>query len=225
MNAPNFDRLARIYRWMELASFGPFLWWCRCAYLAEMTSSRRALILGDGDGRFTARLLRSNPTVHVDAIDASPKMLQALRRRSATHAARLRTFAMDVRELSADRLAMGLAEDARPAYDFVVTHFFLDCLTSDEIRSLGANLRPGLVPDARWVVSDFAIPPDGLGRLVAGPLVRFLYWAFGLLTGLDVRQLPDHASSMRGAGFTLTKQRRWLGGVLVSELWVADSRF
>jgi hypothetical protein len=53
---PDFNRLARFYRWMELVSFGPWLCWCRCAFVGEVSACRYALILGDGDGRFTARL-------------------------------------------------------------------------------------------------------------------------------------------------------------------------
>ena len=68
---PNFDRLAGVYRWMEWLSFGPHLGRCRRAFLLEMTESRRALVLGDGDGRFTAALLRQNKAIQVDAVDVS----------------------------------------------------------------------------------------------------------------------------------------------------------
>ncbi|MGH9599640.1 MAG: class I SAM-dependent methyltransferase, partial [Terracidiphilus sp.] len=68
---PDLDRLAGVYRWMELATFGPWLSWCRSAYLGELSGCRRALVLGDGDGRFTAQLLCANPQVEVDAVDAS----------------------------------------------------------------------------------------------------------------------------------------------------------
>src|ERR1700722_7962278 len=81
----DFGRLARIYRWMEWATFGPLLWRCRCAFLAEMHDRKAALILGDGDGRFTARLLECNPLIQIEAIDASSAMLQQLLMRSACH--------------------------------------------------------------------------------------------------------------------------------------------
>ena len=83
MNSPpNFNRLARIYLWMELACFGPWLWWCRCTFLRELADSRRALVIGDGDGRFTARLLRANPGIQIDAVDSSAAMLHSLLRRA-----------------------------------------------------------------------------------------------------------------------------------------------
>ena len=98
IGTPNFNRLARLYRWMEFFSFGPWLWWTRCAFLGELGSCRRALILGDGDGRFAARLLHANPTVQIDAVDASSAMLKGLRRRAGPHAPRVRTHLADARQ-------------------------------------------------------------------------------------------------------------------------------
>lgn len=212
---PNFNRLDGLYRWMEMASFGPWLWWCRCAFLSDLGACRRALVLGDGDGRFTARLLRSNPNVHIDAVDASPAMLHSLARRASPYADRLRTHLADARSWQPDAPPDG------PPYDLVVTHFFLDCLTTQEVQALAASLRPALSPAALWLVSEFDLPPGWYGRLVARPVVRGLYLAFGWLTGLTVRALPDHASGLRASGLILHKRRTWLAGLLVSELWSA----
>ncbi len=65
----NFDRIARPYRWLEYLSFGPMLERCRFYRIPQLTAARRALVLGDGDGRFLARLLTCNPEVQVDAVD------------------------------------------------------------------------------------------------------------------------------------------------------------
>ena len=75
--APDFNRLARVYRLLEIATFGSSLWRCRATYLDELHSSRNALIIGDGDGRFTARFLDQNDVVLVDALDASSSVLLA----------------------------------------------------------------------------------------------------------------------------------------------------
>jgi SAM-dependent methyltransferase len=208
--AANFDRLARLYRWMEWCTFGPWLGRCRQAFLGQMRTARRALVLGDGDGRFTAALLKTNGNVEIDAVDASPAMLRALRDRAGRDSARLRTEVADLRHWA----------PARAEYDLVATHFFLDCLTTDEVRALAARLRPALAADAVWVVSEFAAPAGLYGRLVARPLVAALYFAFGTLTGLRVQRLPEHASALDQAGFAL--RRRWtrLGGLLAAETWM-----
>jgi SAM-dependent methyltransferase len=211
--ALNFDRLARLYRWMEWLSFGPYLRRCRCAFLPDLEDARRALVLGDGDGRFTAALLSRSAAVQVDAIDVSGAMLQSLKRRAGADAARVRTEVRDV------RMWIPRADEE---YDLVITHFFLDCLTTEEVGALAERLRPCLQPGARWVVSEFAIADSAFGRWLARPVVAFLYWAFGLLTGLAVKRLPDWRSALQAAGLRRVKERRFLSGLLTSQLWMLD---
>ncbi len=207
---PDFNLLAPFYRWMEWFSFGPWLGWCRCAFLDDLRNPRKVLVFGDGDGRFTARLLRANPHAQADAVDASSAMLRALVRRAGAQAAQVQTHCHDARSW---RPARGVR------YHLVVTHFFLDCLTTAEVRALAAQVRAACAPRALWLVSEFAIPQTRFGRRIARPLVGFLYWAFRVLTGLKVRRLPDHSAALAEAGFVLLLRRYWLGGLLVSELW------
>jgi ubiquinone/menaquinone biosynthesis C-methylase UbiE len=205
----NFDRVARVYRWMEYATFGSSLESCRNRFLSEVRGCGRALLLGDGDGRFTARLLQENLRVTADAVDSSNAMLDLLRRRinRAGTGGRLHTYHADVRSFS-----------PQGSYDLVVTHFFLDCLSQPELDELGAQILRHAERNALWVVSEFRIPAGPMG----GParlLVRMLYLAFRLFTGLRVRALPDQDTSLRRTGFTRIAQHLSLGGLLSSELW------
>jgi ubiquinone/menaquinone biosynthesis C-methylase UbiE len=205
----NFNRLARVYRWLEWSAFGPILWKCRCAYLGEMKSRRSALVIGDGDGRFTAKLLKENPHIAIEAVDASELMLHQLMQRAGRNANRVRPHLADARQLQL----------APRKFDFVATHFFLDCLTTADVESLAMRVRESLISDAAWVVSEFAIPDNWYGRFIARPIITALYFAFGCLTGLTIRELPRHREALQRAGFILTNERKWLSGLLVSELW------
>ena len=209
---PNFDRLAGIYRWLEWLTFGPLLSLCRRAYLDRLSDHLRALIFGDGDGRFTAALLRTNPQIRIEAVDASPAMLSQLVRRAGSHADRVKICSTDARAWN----------PSRPEYDLVVSHFFLDCLSTEEIASLAAGVRACVLPNAEWVVSEFAVPPGFYGKFAARPLIAFLYYAFGWLTGLQIRSLPNYRAALGQAGFRLTRQRHFLGGLLVAEAWSPD---
>jgi SAM-dependent methyltransferase len=207
---PNFNRLAQIYRWLEYLSFGPFLWRCRIRFLPDLAHCRRALVLGDGDGRFTARLLQTNRGIVVHAVDGSPRMMKSLDRACIANSSRLTMQVVDIRTWQ----PMASAQ-----YDLVVTHFFLDCLTSTEIAALAARIAPSVTPGALWLVSEFAVPSTRFGRLVAGPLVTALYHAFGLLTNLRVRSLPNYEQALRCAGCCPIYEERSLNGLLVSQLW------
>jgi SAM-dependent methyltransferase len=211
--APNFDRLARVYRWLELCTFWRGLWRCRCHYLDELGACRTALVLGDGDGRFTARLLEANREIRIDAVDASPAMLRALLRRAGSESARVKIHFADLR----------IWEPGPAQYDLIVSHFFLDCLTTDEVAALGNRLRTCSSARTRWLISEFATPPGRFGKAVARPLVSVLYRAFGALTGLRVRRLPDYAQALVSAGFRRENRQAFLHGLLVTELWSAGS--
>jgi SAM-dependent methyltransferase len=208
--APNFDRLARPYRWLEYLSFGPFLQRARLHYLPQLAGRGRALVLGDGDGRFTARLLRACPGLHVEAVDASQAMLESLRRRSGGDAGRVTTCCADIRSWQ---------PEPGTSYDLIATHFFLDCLSSAEVAQLAQRVGRQAELRALWIFSDFAIPATGIGRAAAAGIVWFLYKAFGWLTGLEIQGLPDHAAGLESAGFRRIGSRARLGGLLVSELW------
>ena len=213
--APNFDRLAAPYRWMEYLSFGRALERCRFHFLPLLAGRRRALVLGDGDGRFTARLLAEHPAISVHAIDGSPAMLAALTRRAAHAADRLTTELADLRHWPAKEQP----SSSSTAPDLIVTHFFLDCLATDEVTALALRLRRLAAEDALWIISEFAIPARGWMRPVAASLVAALYRAFGLLTGLGPQRLPAYSAALTRAGWQRIEDHPRLHGLLVSELW------
>jgi SAM-dependent methyltransferase len=208
---PNFNRIARPYRWLEFLTLGSALTRCRNHFLPQLTTRREALLFGDGDGRFLARLLAANPALQADAVDISATMLQLLtrnaRRAHPTASTRVRTHPTNALTFTPPR-----------PYDLIVTHFFLDCLTQSELDQFTAHLTPHLIPNALWLVSDFRIP-SGPMRFPAHALIRLLYFAFRILTGLRTTALPDHAAALTAAGITLTAQHRSLAGLLTTELW------
>ncbi len=82
----SFDRVAPFYRRLETLVFGGQLQAARCAFVREVSGSRRALLVGEGDGRFLEQLLRAQPELRggmsrCERHDAGPGTA-ACRRRS-----------------------------------------------------------------------------------------------------------------------------------------------
>jgi SAM-dependent methyltransferase len=215
---PNFNSIARPYRFLEYLTLGPTLQNCRIHFLPALLQQKSALILGDGDGRFLSKLLAAHPTLQADAVDASSSMLDLLQARchaaypTAHSIARLTTH-------HTDALSFVRALPPTRHYDLIVTHFFLDCLTQSELDALIETLTPHLQPGTLWLLSDFRVPAHGFARPIARTLIRSLYLIFRLLTGLRTTRLPDHATPLTIAGLTLTHRHHSLAGLLTTEIW------
>jgi ubiquinone/menaquinone biosynthesis C-methylase UbiE len=203
----NCDGIARWYRTLEYLVFGRALERRRLEYLNDIADARRVLILGDGDGRFTAEFVRRNGEATVEVVDLSAGMMAMARERMGGGSRNVRFRVGDARSISFEG-----------TYDLVVTHFFLDCFGSDELPALIARVAERCDDGARWVISEFGLPERGVGRIAARMLVRFMYFCFWLTTGLNVKQLPDYASALEEKGFRVVRRRAVLGGLLVSEI-------
>jgi SAM-dependent methyltransferase len=209
--ASNFNLIAAPYRSLEYFTLGKALENCRNYYLPHLLDQRHALVLGDGDGRFLAQLLTHNPHLYADAIDTSTAMLQLMRKRCEAEARNANTR---LSTHHADALTFPL----EGPYDLVVTHFVLDCFTQTELDYLIARVTPTLAPGALWLISDFHVP-TGPMRLPAKLLIRSLYLAFRLLTGLRTTHLPDHVTPLKQSGLTRIAHQHRLAGLLTTELW------
>jgi len=203
----NCDRIASVYRWLEYAAFGRALERRRTAFLGEVSAARRALALGDGDGRALAALVAAAPEARIDYVDASAKMLELAQARAGTDR-------VDYRRADARGPAFGetLSESE---YDLIVTHFFLDCFDERELPRLVARTARAATPSARWIVSEFR-PATGFAKF----LIAVMYAFFGKATGLQTRRLVDHHPHLLREGFRLRRTQQAWAGMLTSELWV-----
>lgn len=203
----NFDRVARVYRWLEHAAFGTALQRARFVHLHHLHDCRRILLLGDGDGRALARILEVAPASTVTSVDASSRMLEQASRR--------------IRDADRDRVTLHCA-DARTlsllpqSVDAVVTQFFLDCFTPGEMTALVHSVAPAVRTGGLWLFADFTLPPRGARRAVAGTIVTALYAFFRWTTAITARALPPSEEALRHAGFVAVDDATLAGGLLRS---------
>ena len=204
----NVDPLARWYRFFEYCAFGRALERRRFAYLSRLAWVRRVLVLGEGDGRFVARLREVAPEASIDVVELSWEMIALARARVGS-----------VRFLQGDaRLVdFGFAE-----YDAVVTCFFLDCFEESEAGALVERLGRALRPGGVWVMSDFAVPARGWRRWHAAVWIWTMYRFFWIATGLRTRWLPPIGKLLAAAGLTRVEYQEERAGMIVSELWRLD---
>ena len=211
----SFERLAPHYLRLERILAGEVLQKCRTAFLEETRTARRALLLGEGPGRFLGELVRVNPRVQVTVIDCSPRMLGIARQGIALqNRARVR---FEVRDL----LRSWVPESG--AFDLIATHCFLDCFRPAQLEVLIPNIARGATPSARWLITDFREPTEGWRRVQGRLVLWLMYRVFRLLTRLPATRLTPPDPYLKSAGFHLASRRLAYRDLLHADLWVRDS--
>ena len=209
----NFDLVAPHYRLLETIAFGNALQTARTYWIEQIPRPRRALVVGEGNGRFLCELLRAHPKIDIDCIDASRVMLALARAR--------------VRQLRPESLASVrfihldvLTWSPLNSYDLLVTHFFLDCFPPDQVGAIVAKLARAARPAAIWLIADFCIPHRRFARIHAKFWVRMMYAFFRVFAGIPAKELVDPTPYLQCNGFVRSSRRLSRGGMLRSDLYV-----
>lgn len=212
--AGGFDWLAPHYRWMERILAGAKLQRCRLAFLHEIPPPRRALLLGEGHGRFLTELLKTYPKVDCLCVDASAKMLSVARNRLLSEG----LDASRVEFVQAD--LAGWTPPAR-SFDLVVSQFIFDCFTQEQLQDIIKRLGSVAAPKAAWLIADFRSPPqNGPSRWRAQAILSLMYLFFRWATGIAASHLPDPKALLEQQGFTLQSRRLAEWGLLQTDFWL-----
>ena len=209
----SFDALAPWYRTLERFAFGDDLQWCRVACLGDIAAPQRALIVGEGNGRFLCELLRLHPGVEVDCLDASERMLRLARERVERE---LPERAESVRFLHQDITSWPAPERH---YDLLVTHFVLDCFPEAPLTAIIKKLACASTDDANWLLADFCVPSNGVARLRARGWLAAMYLFFRITARIQASELVDPTPFVQAEGFGLARQHLTQRGILKSERW------
>jgi len=195
---------------METLSAGAKLQRCRTAFLDNIPVPERVLLAGEGHGRFLPECVRRFPDAKIVVVDSSARMLEISKRTVKT--GRVKFVHTDVLDWQAPNAA----------FDLVVTHFFLDCFTADELATVIGNLSRATTARAHWLVADFEIPSSGPARLRARIILALLYRFFRTTSGLRAKRLIPPDEILKNAGFSRKDRRTFNWGLLKSEWWTHE---
>jgi ubiquinone/menaquinone biosynthesis C-methylase UbiE len=202
----SFDRVAPHYRWLETLVFGNQLQQARTAFVREIEPPHRVLIVGEGDGRFLAELLRI-AAPRIDCVEASASMIALARKHLRD--ADVNFIQTDIRDLTLCQVH----------YDLIVSHFFFDCFAEVALAQIITTLANAATPGAQWLVADFCYPARGWHRWRARALIAAMYFFFRAATGIEAHRLVDYCPLLRAEDFRLTKERFSRHGEIRSQLW------
>jgi ubiquinone/menaquinone biosynthesis C-methylase UbiE len=206
----NYDFVAPFYPMLERAAFGEGLTEARRASLSPVVSAERALLIGEGNGRFLATCLEEKIGGSITVVESSGKMLSLLRARIQQIALRtkLEIVHADFCEWSPVALP----------FDIIVTHFFLDLFRPVSQRRVIEKITA--LSDAKtiWVNVDFR-------PVIQSSLHRWIDWLQyrfdGLLSGIEADRHYDCAPIIADFGWQIQKERPFCRGTICSQLLAA----
>jgi ubiquinone/menaquinone biosynthesis C-methylase UbiE len=204
----SFDRVAPHYRWLETLVFGNQLQQARLAFLKQIASPRRVLIVGEGNGRFLGEFMTAHPHAAVDCVDASGRMIALARARLGKESL--------VDFIQADIRSLELVPNS---YDLIVTHFVLDCFGERTLAALIPKLANSATPHAQWLLADFFQPATRRRKLRARVLVALMYSFFRVVAAIEARYLIDCGPFLQANGFALLGAVQSPDEIVRSEMW------
>lgn len=210
-----FCRFARAYNFLEKLVFKDALEKTRFACLDSISEAKRILLLGEGDGRFLAKLTSINPDCLVTVLDASPIMLALAKTKVPA------TFQGEIHFCKEDATKCTFPFEA---FDAVVSHFFLDCFTEETLSTLLEKLSSTLRPNGKWLIADFVEPsPNALRSLPQFLCLRILYAFFRLTCGIEARRVVSPHKILRTHGLSESRCISFSKGLLTSLVFIKQA--
>lgn len=208
----SFDSLAPHYRWMEWLLAGERLQRCRTEFLGQIEKPRQVLIVGEGNGRFLVECCRAFPSAQFTCVDASRGMLRVAQERVTRNIAN--PPQIDFQHGNALEFTF---EPER--FDLIVTHFFLDCFSPEELRAVIKRLSLAARSRCEWLLADFRVPPRGAARLRALAVHRLMFLFFRWATDISSREVTSPNEMLMENGFVLERRKLSCWGSLHTDWW------
>lgn len=205
----NFDRLAPFYQAMEWLSAGRKLRRCREAFLGEIPEPRRVLLAGEGRGGFLRECLKRFPKARFTVVDSSRVMLDLAKRELDDADLKRVLF------VHADLLDWTCDE----RFDWIATHFFLDCFEPRTLAAIVDKLAWLAAEDATWLLSDFQVANGRFSAIRCRCILWMLYRFFRVSSKLEAGSLTAPEPFLLDAGFRLVERQEYDWGLLKSECW------
>ncbi len=184
----------------------------RLAFLSKISTPKKILIVGEGPGSFLVACRKKFPEAAITCLDASSIMLGKTKQTLQLHNISLH----DITFLHRDAL---LWQPQAATYDLIVTHFFLDCFTRDELELLIPILSKAAAKKADWLIADFQIPCARVMKKISQFLVKILYLFFREVADISATELVSSDHLLKKNGFQLLQRKESSKGLLKSDWW------
>jgi tRNA (cmo5U34)-methyltransferase len=207
MGKKSFDMIASFYPLLEQMVFGSTLSRARRFFAWRVTEGNKILLIGEGNGRFLFEMVKQTSSGSFTVVDSSTRMLAAAGRRIATVdcCPRIELIHTNILEW----------RSSAAHYDRIVTHFFLDLFTPDNLCRVVEKISRLATEDALWINVDFSSENHNLRqRLLMWAQYRFLR----ISAGIEASRPFDSLPYIRQAGWQILEGRSLESGWIYAHL-------
>lgn len=196
--APYYDQLAAFI-------FGKSILEAQLCYLELIPPNAKILVLGGGTGKWISELIQFNNTCKIWFVDASSKMVE---------------LAKDNLKDTEQVAFIHGAEDKIPKlqFDVIITHFFLDMFTNQQLYNLIGKLVNDTNSPSMWIAADFE-----KSKYWHALLLRFMFLFFRQSGTMDNNELPDWNAILKSHRFKIAASKSSFGKFIQSRLYVKRS--
>jgi ubiquinone/menaquinone biosynthesis C-methylase UbiE len=194
----DYDFIARFYDQLARLAFGDQIFNSQRRFLSNVPDGSAVLILGGGTGLIVNELMKLKPNCRVTFIDASAKMISIARTNNYSS--------------SLNIVFVHGTEDDIPEgrYDVVITNFFLDLFSPNNLDIVLQKIKARLTSNAIWLVTDFQKPKTLWQKFV----LAFMYRFFALVTRLKNQELPFLFKQIEKNGFKEIETAEFASGFI-----------
>jgi tRNA (cmo5U34)-methyltransferase len=200
--ANDFDGIAPWYDFLVKIVFGRSMRRAQELYLDLLPAEGRVLILGGGSGWIAESLLRLHPEQRVTFVEASMKMLEMAEEKLREKSHQI-TFIHGTHE----NIPEGV-------YEGIITNFFLDLFSTDDLSALIHRLRKHFKAGGYWIITDF-VEEKWWHR----PFLRTMYTFFKVTSNIGATQLPRWQGTMKKNGVREINSASFYGGFICTKLY------
>lgn len=193
--APYYDRLANFI-------FGKSILGAQLCHLKYIPVNANILVLGGGTGKWILELIKTDKTCKIWFVEASSKMLD-----------RAKDNLKNVKQMS---FIHGTENEVPNLhFDVIVTHFFLDMFTNQQLHNLIGQLAKNPNSPSLWIVADFE-----KSKYWHSLLLRFMFLFFKLSGTIENNELPDWNAILKSHHFKIAEAKSFYGEFIQCRLYV-----
>ncbi len=207
-----FNLVAPIYEFLLTLVFFKSVRRMEKSLVSHLSLSRNILIPGEGNGRFLNYLARKVNFQRCDVVEISKRMIEISR-----------TYCKNLTQQQRDKIQYFETDiyqfQSKNKYDTLITNYFLDLFSPEDLVKLVNHLDSFLEPGGLWYVTDFYDGSGpGLPRFIRKLIMIPVYFFFVITTGISGRRLMNPVPLLLEKNYILTHEIYHVSGLIVCRI-------